>query len=508
MSKGDYELNLVNGPNKDKGNRDREFYAYVRSKQKTKDTVGPLENSVGEKVVSDKDMADLLNNYFCSVFTHDNSPPSLDQDKYTGIPMAEVKITTEMVTEKLKKLKVGKAPGPDGIYPVVLNKTQDIIVKPLTIIFQKSLTESRTPRDWKMANVAPIFKKGKRQDPGNYRPVSLTSVVGKMLESILRDHILRHLKGSNLIGKTQHGFMENRSCLTNLLEFFEGIISINEDCKAADIIFLDFAKAFDKVPHGRLVAKLGKYGINEVVIKWIGDWLRNRTQRVIINGEASDWDQVFSGVPQGSVLGPLLFVIFIDDIDVGIVSNILKFADDTKVYGPVRSQEGIKSLQQDLDKLWSWVEKWQMSFNVDKCKVMHIGSKNDKAKYTMNGKELKTTQTECDLGFSMNDDLKPSKHCVEAVKKANKILGMIKRNFVHLNKTLVTKLYKQMVRPRLEYAVQAWNPYLVKDIELLEGVQHRATKLVKQCRNWEYENRLKYLGLTTLVTRRIRGDIV
>ena len=139
---------------------------------------------------------------------------------------------------------------------------------------------------------------------------------------------------------------------------------------------------------------------------------------------------------------------------------------------------------------------------------MHIGCKNSKVKYTMNGIEPKVATIESDLGFIMDENLKPSKHCAEVVKKANKILGMIKRNFVNLNKTIVTKLYKQLVRPRLEYAVQAWNPILVKDIELLEGVQRRATKLVKYCKNWEYLERLKYLGLTTLVTRRVRGDMI
>ena len=507
-AKQDFELNLANGLGKDNGNGDKCFFAYVRSKQKTKDTIGPLANEQGENVISDKGMANILNTYFCSVFTRENSPQNLELEQFVGNHMGNVKITQDIVLEKIKKVKIGKAPGPDGIYPIVLNKLQEGIVNPLTLIFQKSLDESKTPVDWRMANVAPIFKKGKRNDPANYRPVSLTSVIGKLLESILRDNILEHLKGSDLIGKTQHGFLEKRSCLTNLLEFFEDVVSMNEECKATDVIFLDFAKAFDKVPHRKLVAKLDKYGINEKVINWFRDWLNNRIQRVTINGETSDWEAVLSGVSQGSVLGPLLFVIFIDDIDVGIVSNILKFADDTKIYGKVRNPDGVENLQKDLDKLWSWSEKWQMSFNVDKCKVMHIGYYNEKAKYMMNGSELKVVTSESDLGYIMDENLKPSKHCVEAVKKANKILGMIKRNFVSLNKTIVTKLYKQLVRPRLEYVVQAWNPILVKDIVLLEGVQRRATKLVKHCRNLEYRDRLKYLGLTTLVTRRVRGDMI
>ena len=219
-AKWDFEDNLVNGLNKDKGNLDKEFFAYARSKQKTKDTVGPLENDKGEKIVGNKDMANFLNTYFCSVFTHENTPPNMEHEQYSGIPMNNFHISIEMVKDKLKKVKVGKSPGPDEIYPIVLNKTKEAIAYPLSVIFQKSLAESRVPGDWKLANVAPIFKKGKRDNPGNYRPVSLTSVVGKIMESILRDQILIHLKGSNLIRKTQHGFVEKRSCLTNLLEFF------------------------------------------------------------------------------------------------------------------------------------------------------------------------------------------------------------------------------------------------------------------------------------------------
>jgi hypothetical protein len=204
----------------------------------------------------------------------------------------------------------------------------------------------------------------------------------------------------------------------------------------------------------------------------------------------------------------LLFLIYINDIDDNIKSKILKFADDTKVFSVVATQNQIDNLQNDLRCLCSWSEDWLMLFNIDKCKVLHIGHNNRHIQYTMNGNTLDEVSEERDLGIIMQNDLKWDKQCSKAVQSSNKILGMIRRSFSYLDKEIVLQLYKSLVRPHLEYCVQAWRPYFKKDIELIEKVQRRATKLIPSLRDKSYEDRLKILNLTTLETRRLRGDLI
>ena len=304
------------------------------------------------------------------------------------------------------------------------------------------------------------FKKGGGECPGNYRPVSLTSHVCKVLESILKDKIVEHLNRFNLINKTQHGFTRKRSCLTNLLEYLEFISNYVDQGYPIDVVYLDFQKAFDKVPHKRLMLKIAAMGIAGEIYNWIEDWLNNRYQRVVLLGNSSKWGKVMSGVPQGSVLGPLLFLIYINDIDDSINSKLLKFADDTKVFSVVASQDDIKKLQEDLNNLCRWSTEWLMLFNVEKCKVMHIGYNNCHASYTMEQNTLDAVAEERDLGVIMQNDLKWDKQCSKAVTSANRLLGMIKRNFHYLDKEIVLQLYKSLVRPHLEYCVQAWRPHL------------------------------------------------
>ncbi|PIK37755.1 reverse transcriptase [Apostichopus japonicus] len=241
---------------------------------------------------------------------------------------------------------------------------------------------------------------------------------------------------------------------------------------------------------------------------WISAWLNGRRQRVALNGTFSSWLPVKSGVPQGSVLGPSLFLIFINDIDDEISSHVLKFADDTKVFTRIEDENDALSLQDDINKLHLWSEKWQMLFNVSKCKILHFGHNNHRFNYFMNGQPLETVNEEKDLGVIVSSSLKLNTQVVACVKRANRILGMIYRTFETKELVLMLQLYKSLVRPHLEFAIQAWNPYLKGDIDYLEKVQRRFTRMIPVLQHLPYNERLSALNLTTLSTRRLRGDLI
>ena len=422
----------------------------------------------------------------------------------------------DAIVKKIMKLRSSSAPGPDGITPRILQNVADIVAKPLALLFAASLAEGRVPDDWRHANVTPVFKKGAKSSVGNYRPISLTSIICKIFESILRDGITAHLATNNVIKASQHGFMSKRSCLSNLLTYLEEITRLVDEGNCVDVVYLDFAKAFDKVPHQRLIAKLRAAGIQGQVASWIEMWLTDRQQRVVMNGYASEWQQVKSGVPQGSVLGPTLFLIFINDIDLvvdSIATYLSKFADDTKLFRCVRSEADKDALQSDINALLQWSEDWQMAFNADKCKVMHFGRANSGFTYTMGGfapggTVLENSHEEKDLGVLIHDSLKPSSQCAKAVKKANQVLGQMARAFTYRDKFTWVRLYKQYVRPHLEYAVQSWCPWTEADIDALESVQKRAIRMVSGLKERSYEGRLAEVGLTTLTARRKRGDVI
>jgi len=319
---------------------------------------------------------------------------------------------------------------------------------------------------------------------------------------------MEYLSKEMLIKKSQHGFLPRRSCLTNLLEYLEKVTMEVDKGNPVDVVYIDFQKAFDKVPHKRLIHKLAVQGINGNVRRWIADWLRERKQRVVVNGYCSDWLAVESGVPQGSVLGPLLFLIYVNDIEDGIESKVLKFADDIKILREVSTKVDVETLKLDLQAVAEWSTKWQMPCNIGKSSVMHFGYNNRDEEYFLGVDKLKSVDVERDLGVIVDKTLKRESQCSRAVKAANSTLGMIKRSFRCRDKEIMLQMYKVLVRPRLEYCVQAWSPYLRKDIDLLERVQRRATKMINGLNEMDYYERLEQLGLTTLETRRIRGDLI
>ncbi|CAM5142170.1 unnamed protein product [Natator depressus] len=256
--------------------------------------------------------------------------------------------------------------------PRVLKELKCEIAELLAVVCNLSFKSASVPNDWRIAIVTPIFKKGSRSNPGNYRPVSLTSVPGKLVETIV-NRIIRHIDEYGILGKSQHCFCKGKSCLTNLLKFFVGVNQHVDKGDLVDRVYLDFQKDFDKVPHQRLLSKVSCDGIRGNVLSLISNWLNYRKQRVGINDQFSEWRQENSSVPQGSVLGPVLFKIFINDLEKGVNSEVAKFADDTKPPKTVKFKADCEELQRDLTKLGDWGTKWQMKFNVDKCKVMHTG---------------------------------------------------------------------------------------------------------------------------------------
>ena len=247
----------------------------------------------------------------------------------------------------------------------------------------------------------------------------------------MKDDIMSHLQENKLIKDSQHGFMPGRSCSTNLIVFQDKLTKIIDQGKSADIFYLDFAKAFDKVPHKRLIQKLMNKGIQGNVLKWIENWLKDRTQAVKVGSEKSSSCDVESGVPQGSVLGPPLFVVFIDDIDeyTPTIDMLVKFADDTKGQKEIESQADREKLQNTLDSLTMWAEEWGMKFNIPKCKIMHIGHKNPRYDSTMAGEGLTVVEEEKDIGVTVSSSLKPSKHCQKVAATANAVLSQLTKNF-------------------------------------------------------------------------------
>ncbi|MEW8545255.1 MAG: reverse transcriptase family protein [Candidatus Thiodiazotropha sp.] len=489
------------------------FWKHVRAKTKTKASIGALENEVGTITSNEQEIANLLNCYFSSVFEKE---PEVDfptfEDRHFEHPLLDIEITEEKVCKVINALKIDKSQGPDRLHPRLLKEIGPYITGVLKQIFRKSLDEGVLPEDWKLANVTAIFKSGDRKRPENYRPISLTSVVCKLMEKLIRNEIVSHMETRNLFSKFQHGFIAGKSCTTQLLEFMEEITEALDRGDDVDVIYLDFQKAFDKVPHNRLLTKLKGYGIRGKIHVWIRDFLTGRKQRVVVNGANSSWRSVTSGIPQGSILGPILFLIFINDLP-EVLSCLVKFyADDAKIYSPIKVVDDEMRLQANIHNAEIWAETWKMFFNAKKCKHMRIGKGQPDHPYTMTSNQvvsnIEQVTSEKDLGITFDRKLLFRDHIAKKSAIANRNLGLIFRSFTYLDKDMFVSLYKSLVRPHLEYATTVWSPMFKKDSVILENVQRRATRMVNTISNLSYEDRLKRLGLPSLEYRRLRADMI
>jgi len=451
---------------REKHKNSKPFFDYIRRKTKARTLVGPLKTEKGRNVTDPEQVAKMINKFFVSVFTREDTQ-NIPEPRRKNIrsKLKKCWVSAETVRAKIKELRPSSAPGSDGITPKILKNCVAEISSVLAMIYHKSLLTGEVPEEWRQANIVPIFKKGSKAKPGNYRPVLLTSICCKVIEKILRDKIVGHLKANNLISMAQHGFVKNRSCTTNLLEYLQEVMKRLDNGKSMDVVYLDFAKAFDKVLIARLLKKVENMGVEGAVLGWVKSWLTDRKQRVQVDGARSSWRQVLSGVPQGSVLGPVLFVIFINDLEeeVRAGKGLKMFADDTKVGQDVSEPGGTQELQETLDKLWKWVSDWGMAFNVEKCHVVHFGIRNPHHKYSMNGRELEESEIEKDWGVLISNDAKPVKHIKKAAQTANAVLNQLLKTFHYRDRNVFDRLYIQYVRPHLEFASQAWSPWNLTD---------------------------------------------
>ena len=352
----------------------------------------------------------------------------------------------------------------------------------LTFIFQQSLDTGTVPDDWKMALVTPVFKKGKRSAPENYRPVSLTSICCKINEHIIVSETMSHLERQDILVDYQHGFRRRRSCESQLLITAHDLASILNKRSQVDVAVLDFAKAFDKVPHQRLIKKLEYYNLNPKVVGWIKSFLSDRTQRVVVDGYTSAEAPVLSGVPQGTVLGPLLFLLFINDIALNVSSSIRLVADDCLVYRETNTPEKCQLLQEDLEELAAWSLTWGMAFNVSKCNIISITNATkhkQKFSYSMNGEPIKSVKSAPYLGLIINNKLRWNQHIDSISSAANRMLGFLNRAMRKCSGQLKEKAYKTTVRPKLEYCSTIWDPHHADKVKKVEMVQRRAARFVK-----------------------------
>ena len=313
----------------------KSFFAYANANRKTNSKIGPLKDENKNVIDTNKGAADHLNKYFASVFVEEdlsNMPvPNKVFKGSTDKSLQSIGVDIDIVLNKLNSLNVNKSHGPDEVHGKLVRELKEEIAPSLVKLFRASLETGVVPQDFRDATVVPLHNKGGRDKSENYRPIGLTGIVGKMLESIVKDNIVAFFDENYLIRDSQHGFTSGRSCLTNLLDFMEEITRELDNGNCVDVVYLDFAKAFDKVPHKRLLSKLEAHGVTGNVLRRIDGWLSNRRQKVSVEGELSEWAEVKSGLPQGSVLGPLLFLVYINDIDENILSKFEKFADDSKI---------------------------------------------------------------------------------------------------------------------------------------------------------------------------------
>lgn len=486
----------------------KRFWGLLKAKTRNRhipDTIKHRDTCASTPV----DKANAFNRCFYSNFSPTDDSENLPEvHAFVNPNLGIIELSVAEVHQILATLDPNKATGPDEISGKVLKECADELAPSLTKLFNLSLSQGIVPREWKFANVVPVFKKGDKHLTDDYRPISLLSLVSKVLERAICNRIQDEV--IHLISILQHGFLKGRSTVTQLLTVLHEINQTLDNSGQTDIIYMDFSKAFDSVCHRLLVHKLRSFGFHGTLLKWFESYLNNRHQRVVIEGESSQWLPVLSGVPQGSILGPLLFLLYVNDISDCVSANsvIGLFADDAKMIRSIHSLNDCLALQNDLDKLCEWSKKWKLDFNVGKCKLLTVARVVKFAHlYYLNETLLERVKEFKDLGVTITHNLSYTLHIKQKVAKANKALGMIRRT-VGPNAPVKTKriLYMSLVRSTLMYASPVWS-CTKTDMELLEKVQRRATKFILKDYDSTYEARLRETNLLPLSYMREIDDL-
>ena len=490
------------------------FFGLIKNKEKRNNKIGPFKNE-GEYVTDNKEICNTMVKQYNAQFSKNNNAKVLMDDLFDNLKdddLSDICISEDDIQKAIGEMNPNSSAGPDGIPATFLTKTKTKIALPLKLILRKSIDEGKIPDGLKLAYITPIHKGGSRQKPENYRPVSLTSHIMKIFERVVKVRLIEHLKQHNLINQGQHGFVPGRSTQTQLLDHFCRVYEAIEDNARLDTVYLDFAKAFDKVDHNLLLTKLAEHKVKGKLWRWIKMFLTNRKYRVVANGEMSEEQKVLSGVPQGTVLAAILFIIMISDIDEEIKRCIVRcFADDTRINIKVRTEEDKEAMQEDLNKIYIWAECNIMKFNERKFEQMSWGEAKgvDIESYkTATGLDIERKEKVKDLGVVTSENLQFKEH-IDSIVTACKIKqGNILRNFSTRKEAPMMKLYKAHIRSKAEYCCVVWSPTTRQEISKLERIQKSFTKRIEGMEDKDYHQRLNSLKLYSLERRRERYMIL
>ena len=437
------------------------------------DTSYPSLNLNNAMITDNHEKAQAFNTFFLSHSNIDLSSAQLPETDDVPARLVDIQTTEQEVSDLIKCIDTTKATGPDGISPKLLHEAGDAIVPSLTKLLNLSLSSAKIPLCWKTANVLPLFKKGDKTDINNYRPVSLLSSVSKILERVVFKHTYNYIKDNALISSNQSGFKPGDSTVNQLTFLYHTFCEALDNKKDVKVVFCDISKAFDRVWHDGLLFKMKKFGINGNILKWFKDYLYDRHQRVIIRGQASDLGLIKAGVPQGSVLGPLLFLIYINDIADLTKCNIKLFADDTILYINVDDPiDAVNSLNTDLKCIEEWADQWLITFSPAKTKLMTCSFKKvDYQPVIFSTKQLTDVVNHKHLGLTLSNNLSWTAHIKNLLANVTSMSNVLKKLKYDIDRRSIETIYFTFIRPKLEYASHIWDNCANKDSELLEKFQ-------------------------------------